>query len=248
MPPRKSSRRKTSSRSGVRKSAKRRSSTQSSSQAITVRQNHSAFWPLLIFSLILWVIYRSIFTFPVWFDETLGKAIFFGLPVWAYAAIGGTKSIARTFDLTKIKRGMSLGLAVGGTFGFAAALLALVQKGGGVQSLALYSSDVFWGEFLLALLTGFWETLFFYSFVMTVIIEKYRKWPVTHQVLLAAVIFLVFHVPNSILRFSGVEVMYQVLLMLLFGIGQGYFFASERNGYALVLSQAIWGMVLLVHF
>lgn len=233
-----------------RKSTKKRSSSRSHSSQVssTVNHGHLAFWPLLAFSLVLWVIYRSIFTFPVWFDETLGKAIFFGLPVWSYAAIGGVKSISQTFDLTKIKRGMSLGIAVGGTFGFVAALLALMQKGGGVQGLALYSSDVFWGEFMLALLTGFWETLFFFSFVMTVIQEKYKKWSVVYQVLLVAIIFLVFHIPNSILRFSGAEIVYQVFLMLLFGIGQGYLFASEKNGYALVLSQAIWGMVLLVHF
>ena len=237
-----------SPRKSTKKQIRSRTRTRSKVQAVTVRRGHLAFWPLLAFSLVLWVIYRSIFTFPVWFDETLGKAIFFGLPVWSYVAIGGVKSISRTFDFTKIKRGLSLGIAVGGTFGFVATLLALLQKGGGVQSLEIYASDRFWGEFLMALLTGFWETLFFFSFVMTVIQEKYRKWPVVHQVLLVAVIFLVFHIPNSIMRFSGVEIMYQVFLMLLFGIGQGYLFASEKNAYALVLSQAIWGMVLLVHF
>ena len=229
-------------------SPKAKSRKRSAAQAVTVKQGHAAFWPLLAFSLVLWVLYRSIFTFPVWFDESIGKAIFFGLPVWSYAVIGGVRSITQTFDFTKIKRGLMVGLAFGGTFGFVAALLALLQKGGSVQNLELYASDRFWWEFLFALMTSFWETLFFFSFIMTVVQEKYRKLTTVYQVLIVALVFLAFHLPNSVLRFSGPDIMYQVFLMLLFGIGQAYLFASEKNGYALVISQAIWGMVLLVHF
>lgn len=233
---------KKTAKSRVNKSSLTQVKSQSSGNS------HFAFWPVLIFSFVLWLIYRSIFNFPVWFDETLGKAIFFGLPVWCYVVIGGAKSIITTYDFSKIKRGLLVGLAFGGIFGFVASIMALLQKGGVVINAELYMSDYFWWEFLMAMFTSFWETLFFFSFVMVVVMEKYKNWPVTNQVLLVALIFLVFHLPNSILRFSGAEIVYQAMLMLLFGIGQGFLFSKEKNAYALIISQALWGMVLLVHF
>lgn len=206
------------------------------------------FLPLLILCLLLWFFYRSLFAFPVWFDEIVGKALFFGLPVWLYILATGTSKITATLAAIKVKRGLSLGLAVGGLFGFAASLLAIVQRGGGVQPVMLFAADGFWWEFLLALLTGFWETLFFFSFVMVVTQDTWRKWPLLQQVLLVAAVFMVFHLPNTILRFNGVAVAYQAILLFLFALGQGLLFAREKNAYALMLSHAIWGMVLLVHF
>lgn len=196
----------------------------------------------------MWFIYRSLFTFPVWFDESIGKALFFGLPVWLYILISNLKGISDSFALFKIKRGLMLGIAVGGVFGFIASLLSLVQSGGQVQAAMLFVSDQFWWEFLLALLTAFWETMFFYSLVMVVIQDKFRDWSLLKQILLVAGIFLLFHLPNTVLRFGGVAVAYQLILLFFFAVGQGFLFASEKNAYSLVLSHAIWGMVLLIHF
>lgn len=209
--------------------------------------SHVAFFPVLAVVLVCWYIYRLLFNFPVWFDETVGKAIFFGFPVWLYVTITASKSIPETFSLPKLKPGLLLGIAVGGIFGFVMSILSLSQRGGVVQAVWLFESPEFWREFFLALLTGFWETLLFYSFVLTVILEKFKNWPMVTQVLLAAVIFLVFHVPNTVLRFDAAAVGGQVFILFLFAIGQGFLFAARRNAYALVLSHAIWGMVLLVH-
>lgn len=141
-----------------------------------------------------------------------------------------------------------MGLAVGGVFGFVASLIAIAQRGGVVDAVWLFNSELFWREFLLAMLTAFWETLLFYSFALTVIQEKFTSWSVNKQVLLAAVIFLLFHIPNTIMRFDLVAITPQLMLMFLFGLGQAYLFIARRNAYALILSHAIWGMVLLVHF
>lgn len=210
--------------------------------------SHIAFFPLLTLIFILWILYRSIFQFPVWFDETIGKAVFFGLPVWLYIAISRSDSITDTFASYKLKSGLLMGLAVGGVFGFVASLIAIAQRGGVVDAVWLFNSELFWREFLLAMLTAFWETLLFYSFALTVIQEKFTSWSVNKQVLLAAVIFLLFHIPNTIMRFDLVAITPQLMLMFLFGLGQAYLFIARRNAYALILSHAIWGMVLLVHF
>ncbi len=212
-----------------------------------VVSRHVIFFPLLTLVLILWLLYRSLFIFPVWFDETVGKAIFFGLPVWVYVTVTGFEKITDSFASFKLREGLMLGIAIGGIYGFVMSILALSQSGAVVEAVALFDSPEFWKEFSLALLTSFWETLLFFSFVMTVLMEKYKKWSMLKMVMMTASIFLLFHIPNIFLRFSGMQIVSQIFILGLFGLGQALLFYDRKNAYALVLSQAIWGMVLLVH-
>lgn len=227
-----------------RLSTAQRSAVSDSARAL---ESHALFFPIVILCLVLWYLYRSLFAFPVWFDETLGKALFFGLPVWLYIAISRSKSIQDSFGLYKMESGLLMGIAVGGLFGFVTAIMSLLQRGGVVEAVPLFAQTRFWYEFALAIFTGFWETMFFYSFMMTVILEKYRKWPLVWQLILVVVLFLVFHAPNAVLRFAPAAAVAQMFLLGLFALGQALLFYGRRNAYALVLSHAIWGMVLLVY-
>lgn len=211
------------------------------------RANHTAFFPLLILSFIFWFVYRGVFQFSVLFDELIGKAIFFGLPVWLYILMSGYHQIADTFASYKIKRGLMIGIAVGGIFGFAASMAAALLRGSVFPSFA-FTVDAFWWQFGLALITSFWETLFFFSFILLVTQRVLRRWPLAIQLVFVAAVFVIFHLPNTFIRFQGMNIGYQVLLLLLFALGQGLLFIKEKNGYSLVLSQALWGMVLLLHF
>lgn len=211
------------------------------------QKNYFIFSPLLSLVLLLWILYRSLFTFPVYFDEIIGKAIFFGVPVWLFILISNLKKISQTFALSKLKRGLILGLAVGGIYGFVTVIIGLAGSNQKIQPAYYFMADQFWWEFLLALFTAFWETLFFYSFVYITIQAIYSHWSLFKQVLMVALIFLVFHLPNIFLRFSGLNILSQIFLLFLFAIGQGLLFENEKNAYALVLSHAIWGMVLLIH-
>lgn len=218
-----------------------------STTAPPAAKRHVAFIPLLFIMLIIWYVYRAVFTFPVWFDESIGKALFFGLPVWLYVTLSGSRSIPATFDVKKIRPGLLMGIAVGGLFGFAVSLITLAQSGGMVQAVALFSSPLFWGEFLLALMTGFWETLFFYSWIMVIWQERFPKQPLSQQVLAVAAIFVLFHLPNAFLRLAPLGAVRLLILLFFFALGQALVFSRWRNGYSLAISQAIWGMVLLIH-
>lgn len=210
--------------------------------------NHVAFFPLVVLVFLVWVIYRSLFReFPVWFDEIIGKAIFFGLPVWLYVTITRARSITDTLAPERLNAGLLVGLAVGGIFGFAATLTTLLTRHVVLQAAPVFASDGFWWQFLLALMTGFWETLFFYSWMMVVVQEKMKKWSLVNQVLLVSVLFLAFHLPNMFLRFPLYMIPGQIILLFFFAVGQAFLFARSRNLYALTLSHAIWGMVLVVH-
>lgn len=204
---------------------------------------------LLFLSLILWFLYRGIFNFSVLFDETIGKAIFFGLPIWIYISATGDKKISESLAANKMATGLLRGLAYGGLFGFMAILLVNLTSGSSLVAAPLFMADDFWGKFFLALLTAFWESLFFYSFIQTTIGRQFKQslsnW---QQVLVVSLIFLLFHLPNIVLRFSGTAIAMQIILLYLFGLGQSIIFAKEKNVYTLILNHTLWGMVLLIHF
>jgi hypothetical protein len=211
-------------------------------------KTHQAFYPIVVLALILWMVYRSLFHFPVWFDESIGKAIFFGLPVWVYITMTGFRPIIDTFRISKLKPGLLRGVAIGGIYGLVMILVRALRGGLQLQSVPLFLADRFWIEMFLAILTSFWETLFFFSFVMSVVQDKFVKWSMARQVTLVSIIFVLFHIPNTFLRFQPGQVFYLISLLGLFAFGQSLLFYNKHNAYTLILSQALWGMVLLVYF
>jgi hypothetical protein len=233
-------------------SKNKRSKTKKTQKIATMRKanrySHFIFYPFIFFVMILWMLYRSLFNFEVWFDEIIGKALFFGIPVWLYMLVSNFDKIANSFAFNKMRRGLMMGIAIGGIFGFITSIFGLWKNGGVVQPAQLFMADKFWWEFFLSLVTSFWETLFFFAFIHTVIKSKYRNWSLLNRLVLVAVIFLVFHLPNIILRFNAADILPMAILLFLFPLGQALLFESEENAYSLVLTQSIWGMVLLVHF
>ena len=209
---------------------------------------HQLFFPMLIFTAIVWFLYRSLFNFPVWFDEIIGKAIFFGLPVWVYINVTGFRPIIDTFRLKKLQPGLMQGLLFGGIFGLVTMGVRFLQTGYHVRPLLLFLDNKFWWEMLLALFTAFWETIFFFSFVMTVVQDRFAHWSLLKQIVLTALVFLVFHIPNSFLRFDLGVITPLLSLLALFAIGQALLFSEKQNAYLLIMTHMIWGMVLLVYF
>jgi hypothetical protein len=229
----------------VKSSGKRHTATLRSASPLVTK--HIAFFPLLLLMFIIWCVYRRLFEYPVWFDESIGKAIFFGLPVFLYASLTRSKSMVDTVDPKYMQSGLWMGFAVGGVLGFSATFATLLKSGVVIQAAPVFAADNFWWEFILAMLTGFWESLFFYTWIMVVIMEKFKNWPLLNQALLTAFIFAAFHIPNTLLRFPISMVGAQLALLFFFALGQALMFARVRNIYALSLSHAIWGMVLLIH-
>ncbi len=209
---------------------------------------HQTFAPMVVLIFILWILYRSLFNFPVWFDETVGKAVFFGLPVWLYISVTGFRRIIDSLSFRKIQAGLWRGLAYGGLYGSVVILIRLWEAGWSFQPVALFMAPGFWWEFLLALFTAFWETLFFFSFIGLVIKDRWPQFSLVKQAVLTTIIFLIFHVPNIFLNFSSEQIISIIMVLALFALGQSIICIKRENAYTLILSHAIWGMMLLVYF
>ena len=220
-----------------------------SKPALSARKQQKTLF-LVFFSLtfILWSLYRSLFNFPVEFDETLGKAIFFALPVLIYVNTTKDKAVIKALDPKRLFPGLLRGLAYGGILGFMTILLVAIKKGSIFIPAPVFMADSFWLESFLALMTAFWESLFFFGFVQTVLSSVLKKPGIGKVLLLSSLIFLLFHLPNLVLRFSGLDVSFLVGLLYLFGFGQALIFSQEKSIYPLIMTHTIWGLILMIHF
>lgn len=202
---------------------------------------------LVCISFLLWIFYRALFNFSVLFDETVGKAIFFGLPVLIYVNCIKDKQIFKTIKPSNLFPGLLRGLAYGGMFGFVVVVASLLKSGRSIMAVPVFIVDEFWYEFFLALLTAFWESLFFFGFIQIIIGKVFKQIKPVDKIMLVSFIFLLFHLPNIILRFNGYDVSFLTLLLYLFGLGQAIIFEKERNIYTIMMTHAIWGLALMIH-
>jgi hypothetical protein len=226
------------------KKTKKSSSDAPSSSAAS--QTH-VFYPLVALMFVIWMLYRFLFSFDIWFDEIIGKAIFFGLPVMLYISATKADHITETWAPEKLKPGLLLGLGVGGMFAFTAAIVGIVMRGDAIETAPLFNAGYFWWEMFLSIMTGFWESLFFFAWMGNELMRKEKNWPLVWQLIGIATLFLAFHVPNLFNQFPGSAVVPAMLLLWLFAVGQGLLFLRWRNLYALTLTHALWGMALLFH-
>lgn len=206
-----------------------------------------SFFFLMLSLLFVWIGYRAFFDFPIWFDEGVAKAIVFGLPVVWFAS--QSQYVANKIGLNQEEffPGLFLGLAVGGLYGFAALLLQ-VASGTEVVPGALFLSPIFWWLAFLALLTSWWESLFFFGLPIQFVKSIAPWFSETLLALVVIALFLVFHAPLR-LQFAGWDAAFlvQMGVLALFAMGQFLFYLKTKNMYALVLSHFLWGMVIEIY-
>jgi hypothetical protein len=193
----------------------------------------------------IWMGYRMFFQgLPVWFDEGVAKALIFGVPVVWFAS--QSRFIANELGLNQeqLFPGLFLGIAVGGLYGFAA-LLIQVAAGQEVVQGSLFATSGFWWMAFLALLTAWWESLFFFGLPIQYVRSVAPWFSESLLAIFVVVLFLLFHAP---LRFvvTGVtpQFIIQMGLLTLFVVGQFIFYLRTKNMYALVLSHLLWGLVI----
>jgi len=211
-------------------------------------QSRALFPALVSLTLFFWILYRYLFSFSVLFDETFGKAVFFGLPVMIFINSSRNKKIIKAFGRHQLFRGLLRGLAYGGIIGFVGLTFISIKNQSTLISAPVFLADNFWSELFLAILTAFWESIFFFGFIQSVLSEFWLTKNRGKIIFFSSLIFLLFHLPNILLRFSGLDVSFMIFLLYLFGFGQAILFEREENIYPLIITHTVWGMILLIHF
>lgn len=221
-----------------------------SSKPSSSSRGHNKVWVPLLFQIIglfvIWALYRSLALFPEWFDEIIAKGIVFGIPSILYArnAIRGSEKLG--IVASRFWPGLYMGLLVGGIYGFVGAGRSIFG-GVPVEPALLFSSSAFWFQFFLAMMTAWWESVFFFGFIMNALQDEYRFSEIV-SVIGAVLVFIIFHAPLRIMLagFSSVTVA-QLMLLAIFAAGQSILFLRTKSVYAVTISHALWGMVLMVY-
>jgi membrane protease YdiL (CAAX protease family) len=203
-----------------------------------------AFWTLIGASFLALLSYRLLTQFPIWFDEILAKAVLFGLPFLLFAWVSKRDGAFFGLSYRHFITGLFYGLAYGGIFGFMA-MFASALRHGNILVPYLFFDPQFWSTFGLAFATAWWESLFFYGLILSVLLEKYKQneW---NAALVTTGLFVLFHAPNLLLR-GGVNGIVPLMLLGFFAFGQGVMYLRKRSISAVVVSHAFWGMALLVY-
>ncbi len=208
-----------------------------------LRKLHTFFF-LLLTLFFLWLGYRTFFPLPVWFDEGVAKALIFGVPVVFFASSSHFISKEIGLDQEQLFPGLFLGLAVGGLYGFAGLFLE-VFAGREIVAAPYFATPDFWWLGFLALLTAWWESLFFFGLPVQFVRSIAPWFSETLLGIVVVAIFLLFHAPLRVL-ITGLTPQFLVSMgvLALFAIGQFIFYMRTKNMYALVLSHALWGLVI----
>jgi hypothetical protein len=220
-------------------------------------QPYSKHGPLikLIFVMLgIWVLYRTLFfNVPLFIEETVVKLIFFGLPVWLYVFLTGEPDIFSDLKAKKLMPGIFGGLLFGGLF-FLIGSLATVLGFSEAQIADIFFTAKFWREIFLGVMTGFWESLFFFGWIAASLKIAYPDWPRLRQLGLVTAIFVLFHLPAVVLWATSVtpapmmsSVFGQILLLGIFAVAQGLIYYQTRNLYLLSLTHAFWGLTLQIY-
>ncbi|MEP7166962.1 MAG: CPBP family glutamic-type intramembrane protease [Candidatus Woesebacteria bacterium] len=208
------------------------------------KDSHYLFWMLVLLSFFSLVVYRFTVHAPIWFDEIIFKALIFGAPVWIYALLTKKKPSFFGLEASTFWVGAFNGLAIGGLLSFIAIVTYSFRK----QTMmipGLFSSGVFWNEFGLAFATAWWESLFFYGLILPVVRAKCKD--DLNALAFVSVIFLLFHMPNLVLKVGLMGSFQPLLLLTAFAFGQGIIFLRTKSVATVVVSHAFWGMALLVY-
>jgi hypothetical protein len=195
----------------------------------------------------VWLGYRAFFPLPVWFDEGVAKALVFGVPVVFFASSSHFISKEMGLDQEQFFPGLFLGLAVGGLYGFAGVFLEVLAGREIVQAPYFLTSDFWWFAFL-ATLTAWWESLFFFGLPVQYVRSVAPWFSESFLGLVVVGLFLLFHAPLRLIV-TGFTPQFLVSMgvLAMFAVGQYIFYMRTKNMYALVLSHALWGMVIEIY-
>lgn len=195
---------------------------------------------------LIWGGYRLFSPLPVVMEEILLKGLVFGGVVYV-AGVRRHGLSLRDLGLRvdNLFQSVYLGLGLGMVLAIVGQMANVLRHGGMMLNDQGLTSDMVGGFLLLALVTAFWEGLFFYGFLLQ------RLVLVTSEITAVSIIGLMYtllHVPVLLMTdgLGGGEVLKALLLLLTLGISNSILMLRMRNLAAPILSQVVWGVTLFL--
>lgn len=206
---------------------------------------------LAVYTLILvvWGFYRLLFRLPVWLEELVLKPIVFGLPVvYRLAQEEGKSWWARWESVGLVKKNLGLGVVLGlalGVFYLLMGRLGVMLREGSMGNWDEVSGGPMMAV-VLAVATAMSEQLVFMGYILPRLKQVWRnEWL---AVGLTGIMFGLIHLPLLVFgyRLPLQTVVGQFWLALMLGWGNGIVMLRVGNLVTPILSQALWGMAVVI--
>ena len=223
---------------------------QLSDQWFLIREKkHLQVWHRVVaiysFVFLVWGFFRLLSPLPVWIEEVFIKALVFGLPVFIVVFKIEKKNLESLgIGMKNFFESVYLGLSLGTFFWFFGQLSNFIRHRGVLSIKEIQPTSAEFGGFLLlALITAWWEELFFMGFVLRRLAGLVKEeWKVA---LTTSVMFCLIYIPGIVVK--GVvwwQMLLQVLLLFSLGLGNSILMLRTKNLIAPILSHALWGAMI----
>jgi len=196
-----------------------------------------------VFVFIVWGLYRLLFRMPEWFEETVLKAMVFGVPVFVAVIRVEKKTLT---DLGMVTKGLLAALYFGLLFGLWLAVFGNIVaflRDGGVSFNPDVSVLKFGNLMMLGLVTAFWEQLLFVGYFLPRVVKDLGSELL--GLLIVAFMFAVLHMPIQVAQ--GVDLgqmTIRFILLYSLAFGNGVLYLRLKNLAAPIFAHVAWGSVI----
>jgi membrane protease YdiL (CAAX protease family) len=198
---------------------------------------------IYVFVFLVWGLYRLLFRLPEVLEETLLKALVFGVPVFWVVLREEKRHLA---DLGMRTQGLLASVYFGLLFGLWLAFLGNVLaflRDGGIQVNPDVSVAVFGNLMLLGLVTAFWEQLLFIGYFLPRLVKDLKGEMVA--LLVVGFMFALIHMPIQLAQGVGLDqIIVRFLLLYSLGFGNGVLYLRFKNLAAPIFAHVAWGSVI----
>ena len=197
--------------------------------------------------LLVWGLYRLLFRMPVWVEESVLKALVFGLPVF-WLAFKRDKLSSRDLGITSENMLMTVlfGLGLGVLMALFGQMGNLFRYGGLAMQQISFTSAQLGGYIILSLVTAFWEQLLFSGYMLRQLVRVCSdEWI---PILTVALLFALLHVPALVFVHAVglTHLLLSVALLVLLSLGTSVLMLRTKNLIAPMMAHALWGIVVFV--
>jgi hypothetical protein len=194
---------------------------------------------------LVWGIYRWLSPFSLWFEELVLKGLVFGLPaVWMGIRRHGWSLVSMGLTSQRLFKSVYLGLGLGLSLGLVGELGNYFRYGQIQFSDYGLTSEMVGGFLLLALVTAFWEGLFFYGYALQMINTVSSE---LVSITTIGFLYMLIHIPGQLhQQLTGGEMIKALILLLTLGIANSILMLRMKNLAAPILTQVVWGVTIFL--
>lgn len=198
--------------------------------------------------LIIWSIYRTKFSLPIWADEFVAKPLIFLLPVYIYIKREEAGAILQNiwFKTKNLAGDISMSILIGVFFAATILFARFVQSGGAVQSETLQENGILL-TLLIILATAVSEEVLSRGFVLKRLFESSHN--IYSSSFLGSILFVIMHIPIIMTNYnlSGSLILIFLSTEFFLSLVNSFVFLDRKSLLPVILIHAFYNLAIIMY-